>query len=63
MIGLRKLLLEEQARLEEIKKRLEIELSEAPKGTLRITKSNGYSQYFHHLSDSIQSNGKYLPKT
>lgn len=63
MKGLRKLLLTEQVRLEVIKKKLEAELSGAPEGTLRITKSNGYSQYYHHLDDSIKSNGKYLPKT
>ena len=53
----------EQARLEVIKQKLESELVGAPEGTLRITKSNGYSQYYHHLSDSIQINGKYLPGT
>ena len=63
MKGLRKLLLKEQTRLEAIKQKLESELAGAPEGTLRITKSNGYSQYYHHLSDSIQINGKYLPRT
>lgn len=63
MKGLRELLLMEQARLEVIKQKLESELVGAPEGTLRITKSNGYSQYYHHLSDSIQINGKYLPRT
>ena len=63
MKGLRKLLLAEQARLEGIKQKLQSELAGAPEGTLRITKSNGYSQYYHHLKDSIQANGTYLPKT
>ena len=63
MKGLRELLLKEQARLEAIKQKLESELAGAPEGTLRITKSNGYSQYYHHFSDSVQRNGKYLPGT
>ena len=63
MKGLRKVLLTEQERLEVIKQKLESELAGAPEGTLRITKSNGYSQYYNHLSDSFQKNGKYLPRT
>lgn len=63
MKGLRRLLLTEQTRLEAIKQKLESELAGAPEGTLRITKSNGYSQYYHHLSDSIQTNGKYISRT
>lgn len=63
MKGLRELLLVEQERLATIKHKLESERLGAPEGTLRITKSNGHSQYYHHLCDSVQSNGKYLPKT
>lgn len=63
MKGLRKILLAEQERLEAIMQKLENELSGAPEGTLRITKSNGFIQYHHHLSHSINANGKYLPRT
>lgn len=61
--GLRKLLLAEQARLEVIKRKLDSELVGSCEGTLRITKSNGYTQYYHHSSDATQSSGRYLPKT
>lgn len=63
MNGLRQLLLAEQARLEVIKRKLDSELTGSREGTLRITKSNGHTQYYHHMIDSEQSNGKYLPKT
>ena len=61
--GLRKLLLAEQVRLEIIKRKLDSDLAGGCEGTLRITKSNGYTQYYHHSSDATQSSGRYLPKT
>ena len=47
MIGLRELLLQEQARLETIVRRTEKQLRDVPQGTLRLSKSNGKIQYYH----------------
>lgn len=41
MYGLKELLLEEKARLQEIEEKTRNQLKNAPKGTLRISKSNG----------------------
>ena len=59
MIGLRELLLQEQARLETIVRRTEKQLRDVPQGTLRLSKSNGKIQYYHCRPDT-RRNGEYL---
>lgn len=63
MYGLKELLLEEKARLQEIEEKTRNQLKDAPKGTLRISKSNDHIQYYHCTEENPQKNGIYLRKT
>lgn len=47
MKGLKSLLLKEQLRLEQIIKNTKLQLSNAPEGKLRLSKSQNYLQYYH----------------
>lgn len=60
MYGLREKLIEEQTRLEKIECKIREQLIHVPEGTLRISKSNNYVQYYHCKEGYIQKNGKYL---
>ncbi len=63
MNGLKEMLLEEKARLEQIKQKTEERLKNVPEGTLRISKSSNHIQYYHCKEDILQKNGKYLHKS
>ncbi|MGN0371049.1 MAG: hypothetical protein ACI4EW_10935 [Butyrivibrio sp.] len=63
MRGLREILLKEYDRLGRIRQKLVKELQNVPEGTLRITKSNKATQYFHHTKTCFKGNGKYIPKS
>ena len=58
---MKKQLIKEQERLAKIFKRTKQELENAPEGTLRIGKSQGYPQYYH-CKNGTSHNGVYLPK-
>ena len=58
---MKKQLIKEQERLAQIIKRTKQELENAPEGTLRIGKSQGYPQYYH-CKNGTSHNGVYLPK-
>lgn len=60
MEGLKKLLLEEQARLEKIVQRTRAQLADAPEGTLRLSKSQNYPQYYHCTEE--KKRGTYIGK-
>lgn len=62
MIGFKKMLLEEELRLEKILHVAEEQLRYAPEGTLRLSKSKKYPQYYHctEAYNEISRNGKYL---
>ena len=47
MKGLRKLLIEEYLRLEKIAGKLRKELADMPEGTLRVSKSHNYTQFYN----------------
>ena len=58
MRGLKELLLAEEARLEEIVNKASRHLKDAPKGTLRLSQSNNYLQFYHCTEENKQ--GKYI---
>lgn len=60
MKGLKELLLAEQARLERIVTNTKKSLVNAPEGTLRISQSNSYPQFYHCTKESKA--GKYIAK-
>ncbi len=60
MRGLKSLLLAEQKRLEEIIKSTKNQLINRPEGTLRISKSKNYLQYYHCTEKNKL--GKYIAK-
>ena len=60
MRGLKELLLAEEARLEEIVNKASRHLKDAPKGTLRLSQSNNYLQFYHCTEENKQ--GKYIIK-
>ena len=62
MIGLRKMLLEEQRRLEKILEKANEQLLSAPEGTVRISNSNGHTQFYLCNKESNQC-GSYISKT
>ena len=64
MKGLKRMLLEEQKRLEQIIQTTKASLKDAPEGTLRVSKHRKYTQYYHRTDDNkqIQNNGKYIKK-
>ena len=61
MKGLREMLLQEEARLEKLLKKVETELRAAPKGSLHLSSSNDYVQYYHHFPGQ-EKRGEYLSK-
>ena len=50
MSSLREMLLYEQARLEKILRKTEEQLKDAPQGTLRLSNSKKWTQYYHCTS-------------
>lgn len=62
MYGLKEMLLEEKARLQKIEEKTRNQLKGAPKGTLRISKSNNHIQYYHCTEENLRKNGTYLHK-
>lgn len=63
MQGLREILIQEQKRLEKIRRETEERLKNVPEGTLRISKSNNHIQYYHCKEGCTQKNGTYLHKS
>ncbi|QDW73257.1 hypothetical protein FND36_03930 [Lachnospiraceae bacterium KGMB03038] len=61
MEGLKKLLLKEQNRLEEILKKTKAQLKAAPQGSLRLSSSKNWVQYYHCIPGG-KKNGVYIPK-
>jgi DNA repair ATPase RecN len=59
-MALREMLLEEQARLENIKEIVQERLKSAPEGTLRLSNSHNYFQYYHCTDENKL--GKYIVK-
>lgn len=64
MKGLKKKLLEEQERLEKVICETKTQLETAPEGTLRLSKTKKYTQYYHCTDRNRQKspNGRYLKK-
>lgn len=60
MRGLKNLLVKEQLRLEEIIKNTKLQLSNAPEGRLRLSKSRNYFQYYHCVDKNKR--GVYIAK-
>jgi len=58
--GLKQLLLAERKRLEDIVKMTQSQLKTIPDGTLRLSKSKEYIQYYHCTDENKQ--GKYIAK-
>ena len=58
--GLKQLLLAERKRLEDIVKMTQSQLKTKPDGTLRLSKSKEYIQYYHCTDENKQ--GKYIAK-
>ena len=61
MTELKEILLQEQERLENILRRTEEGLRNPPQGTLRISFSGKWVQYYHCMPDG-KRNGTYIPK-
>ncbi len=59
MANFRKVLLKEQQRLEKIKKKAEEQLKNAPPGTLHISYSGKYVQYYHNIAGERRT---YIPR-
>ena len=62
MENLKELLSEEKSRLEKILQKTKEQLLDAPQGTLRLSSSKKWTQYYHCLSGQ-NKNGVYIPKT
>ena len=62
MENLKELLCEEKSRLEKILQKTKEQLLDAPQGTLRLSSSKKWTQYYHCLSGQ-NKNGVYIPKT
>ena len=60
MKGLKKLLLEEQFRLENIIKQAKIRLETTPQGRLRLSKSHNHVQYYYSKEEN--KSGNYISK-
>ena len=58
MRGLKNLLLEEKKRLEKIVKVVQVQLKTMPEGSLRLSKSKEYIQYYHCTEENKL--GKYI---
>ena len=63
MKGLRKLLIEEYLRLEKIAGKLRKELEDMPEGTLRVSKSHNYTQFYHVKKENDMKCQKFLQKS
>lgn len=61
MNGLKSMLLAEQFKLEQIIQMLKIRLNNAPEGSLRLSKSQNYTQYYH--STKKNKKGIYIAKS
>ena len=61
MAGLRKMLLQEQDRLEKILQKTSEQLKDAPPGKLRLSSSNECVQYYYCVPGG-RKNGQYLPR-
>lgn len=61
MKGLKKMLLVEQERLENIVGEVQKDLKQAPEGTLRLSKSQNYCQYYHYTGGN--KHGTYIEKS
>ena len=59
MYGLREMLLEEKNRLQKIEEKTRNQLKDAPKGSLRISKSNKHIQYYHCAEGNPHKKGEY----
>ena len=59
MNELKKILLEEQYRLENMVSKLQEQLKTAPKGYLRLSKSHNHIQYYWHNEEDNRSENKY----
>ena len=55
MNGLKSMLLAEQFKLEQIIQMLKIRLNNAPEGSLRLSKSQNYTQYYHSTKKNKKS--------
>ena len=62
MASLREMLLQEQNRLEKILQKTAKRLKDAPQGTLRLSSSKKWVQYYHCMPGG-KKNGEYIPKT
>ena len=60
MNELKNLLIKEKVRLEEIISMTKMRLNNVPKGTLRISQSNSYRQFYHCTDENKL--GKYIAK-
>ena len=60
MRELKKLLIKEKERLEEIVIRTKMQLNNTPKGTLRLSQSNSHVQFYHCTVENKK--GKYIAK-
>ena len=63
MENLQKLLLQEQAALQQIAAAAAASLKDAPPGTLRISHSKKYPQFYHYVPHVTPLHGIYLPKS
>lgn len=61
MATLKEMLLQEQARLEHILQKTTEQLKDVPQGTLRISSSGKWTQYYH-CTPGGRRNGTYIPK-
>lgn len=60
MKGLKKMLLAEQARLEHIVQKTNARLNDAPEGSLRLSKTQNYLQFYHCTNENKK--GRYIAK-
>ena len=61
MTGIKEMLLKEQDRLEKILSKTRKQVKDAPLGSLRLSKSRGWIQYYHCMPGE-KRNGAYIPK-
>lgn len=61
MTGIKEMLLKEQDRLEKILSKTRKQVKDAPPGSLRLSKSRGWIQYYHCMPGE-KRNGAYIPK-
>ena len=61
MTGIKEMLLKEQDRLEKILSKTRKQVKDAPPGSLCLSKSRGWIQYYHCMPGE-KRNGAYIPK-